>query len=77
VICGRSEELKRRLDELAAAQRAAYPARLTIVGYTTVMGECTADLLVGPPGGLTTSEALARGLCALEHLADWFHPHAL
>ena len=64
VICGRSEELKRRLDELAAAVSSASQVTLTAVGYTTEMDEymAAADLLVGKPGGLTTSEALARGL---------------
>jgi processive 1,2-diacylglycerol beta-glucosyltransferase len=35
-----------------------------IVGYTTAMDEymAAADLIVGKPGGLTSSEALARGL---------------
>jgi processive 1,2-diacylglycerol beta-glucosyltransferase len=35
-----------------------------VVGYTTEMDEymAAADLLVGKPGGLTSSEALARGL---------------
>jgi processive 1,2-diacylglycerol beta-glucosyltransferase len=34
------------------------------VGYTTEMDEymSAADLLLGKPGGLTTSEALAKGL---------------
>jgi processive 1,2-diacylglycerol beta-glucosyltransferase len=63
VICGRSEELKGRLDALAAARPALSPA-LHVVGYTTEMDEYmgAADLLVGKPGGLTSSEALARGL---------------
>ena len=37
---------------------------LKVVGYTTEMDEYMAasDLVVGKPGGLTTSEAMARGL---------------
>src|SRR5206468_10601077 len=37
---------------------------LKVVGYTTAIDEnmAAADLLVGKPGGLTTSEALAKGL---------------
>jgi len=64
VICGRSEELRGRLDGLAAAHPSTHPVVLTVVGYTTEMDEymAAADLLVGKPGGLTTSEALARGL---------------
>ncbi len=37
---------------------------LKVVGFTAEMDEymAAADLIVGKPGGLTTSEALARGL---------------
>jgi processive 1,2-diacylglycerol beta-glucosyltransferase len=64
VICGRSEELKGRLDELAAARPTHLSPALRVVGYTTEMDEymAAADMLVGKPGGLTSSEALARGL---------------
>jgi processive 1,2-diacylglycerol beta-glucosyltransferase len=64
VICGRNEELKSRLESLAA--NLPRQARVTIkpIGYTTEMDEYMAasDLLLGKPGGLTSSEALARGL---------------
>jgi processive 1,2-diacylglycerol beta-glucosyltransferase len=64
VICGRSEALKRKLDELAAARPRGVTQVLRVVGHTTEMDEymAAADLLVGKPGGLTSSEALARGL---------------
>jgi processive 1,2-diacylglycerol beta-glucosyltransferase len=64
VICGRSEELKGRLDALAAARPTHVSPALRVVGYTTEMDEymAAADLLVGKPGGLTSSEALASGL---------------
>jgi processive 1,2-diacylglycerol beta-glucosyltransferase len=64
VICGRSEALKRRLDELATARPPHLSPTLHVVGYTAEMDEymAAADLLVGKPGGLTSSEALARGL---------------
>ncbi len=57
VVAGRNEALKRSLE------RAAGP-RTRVVGFTTEMHEWMAasDLLVTKPGGLTTSEALARGL---------------
>lgn len=59
VVAGRNEELKSRL------QRAAIPERhrAKILGFTTDMDElmAAADLVVTKPGGLTTSEALARG----------------
>jgi processive 1,2-diacylglycerol beta-glucosyltransferase len=63
VVCGRNADLKDRLDRLAA-EPARGRNRLVVVGYTTVMEEymAAADVLVGKPGGLTTSEALARGL---------------
>jgi processive 1,2-diacylglycerol beta-glucosyltransferase len=37
---------------------------IKVIGFTSEMHElmAAADLLVGKPGGLTTSEALARGL---------------
>jgi processive 1,2-diacylglycerol beta-glucosyltransferase len=64
MICGRSETLKRRLNELAEARSPHLSPTLHVVGYTTEMDEymAAADLLVGKPGGLTSSEALARGL---------------
>jgi processive 1,2-diacylglycerol beta-glucosyltransferase len=48
------------------AERAAPSRRLVIkaVGYTTEMDEymSASDILLGKPGGLTTSEALSKGL---------------
>jgi processive 1,2-diacylglycerol beta-glucosyltransferase len=63
VICGRNQELKQRLDALAA-ERPAGGNTLVPVGYTTEMDEymSAADVMVGKPGGLTTSEALAKEL---------------
>ena len=63
-ICGRNEELKTRLDLLSNQMPADARVTLKVVGYTTEMDEYMAasDLLVGKPGGLTTSEGLARGL---------------
>jgi processive 1,2-diacylglycerol beta-glucosyltransferase len=64
VLCGRNSELKKRLDKLAA--KLPRKSRVTMIntGYTTLMDEfmSAADILVGKPGGLTTSEALAKGL---------------
>jgi processive 1,2-diacylglycerol beta-glucosyltransferase len=63
-ICGRNEELKGRLARLAHRLPADARVTLKVVGYTTEMDEymAAADLMVGKPGGLTTSEAMARGL---------------
>jgi processive 1,2-diacylglycerol beta-glucosyltransferase len=63
VICGRNNELRRRLEALAG-ERADGRTPLVPVGYTTDMDEymTAADVMVGKPGGLTTSEALAKEL---------------
>ena len=64
VICGRGADLRRRVRRLVAAVPAGSPVAFRVVGYTRAMDEymAAADLLVGKPGGLTTSEALAKGL---------------
>jgi processive 1,2-diacylglycerol beta-glucosyltransferase len=63
-ICGRNEELYSRLSALAEEMSPSAHLALKVVGFTTQMDELMAasDLIVGKPGGLTTSEALARGL---------------
>ena len=63
-ICGRNEELKGRMARLAGGLPDDARVTLKVVGYTTEMDEYMAasDLVVGKPGGLTTSEAMARGL---------------
>jgi processive 1,2-diacylglycerol beta-glucosyltransferase len=63
VVCGRNEELRQRLEALAAGLPSGSNG-LAIVGYTTHMDEymSAADVLVGKPGGLTLSEALAKEL---------------
>ena len=62
-ICGKNAELLARMQKLAA-KPAGGAGVLVPVGYTTAMDEYMsgADVLVGTPGGLTTSEALAKGL---------------
>lgn len=65
-IAGKAEETRRRLEAIArkAGNLPSGAARLDAVGFTTEMDQymAAADLLVGKAGGLTTSEALARGL---------------
>ncbi len=63
-ICGRNQELKGRLDQIAARLAPDNPVALKVVGYTMEMDELMAasDIVLGKPGGLTTSEALAKGL---------------
>ena len=60
-MCGKNEELKAKLESEAAD---AGGARVIPVGYTSDMDEymSASDLIVGKPGGLTTCEALAKGL---------------
>lgn len=63
-ICGRNEELKTKLEKLAAEKLNNERVVLKPVGFTKAMDEymSAADLIVGKPGGLTTSEALAKNL---------------
>ncbi len=63
-VCGRNQELKHQLDGLAAGLSSDHRVLLKVVGYTNEMDEYMAasDMLLGKPGGLTTSEGLARGL---------------
>ncbi|MEJ7713466.1 MAG: glycosyltransferase [Pyrinomonadaceae bacterium] len=64
VVAGRNQELRERLDSLAAGLSMDSPVTFKILGYTTEMDELMAasDILLGKPGGLTTSEALVKGL---------------
>jgi processive 1,2-diacylglycerol beta-glucosyltransferase len=65
-IAGKSEKVRARLEDIsrAAGKLASGSRRLCAVGFTKEMDKymAAADLLVGKAGGLTTSEALARGL---------------
>jgi processive 1,2-diacylglycerol beta-glucosyltransferase len=63
-ICGRNEELKKRLTKLAARSKPDASVLLKPFGYTKEMDELmtASDVVLGKPGGLTTSEALAKGL---------------
>ena len=63
VICGKNEELRERL-RATMAKNPSRDVRIDLVGFTREMDAfmSAADLLVGKPGGLTTSEALAKGL---------------
>jgi processive 1,2-diacylglycerol beta-glucosyltransferase len=64
VICGKNVELKDRMHSLTHDLAPGHHVHVNVVGYTTEIDEYMAasDLIVGKPGGLTTSEALARGL---------------
>jgi processive 1,2-diacylglycerol beta-glucosyltransferase len=63
-ICGRNEELKIKLEKLATAKLNNECVTFRPIGFTKEMDEymSASDLIVGKPGGLTTSEAMAKGL---------------
>lgn len=60
VVCGRNEEMLAEVGELVRDR----PQDFRILGYTTEMHDLmgASDVLLSKPGGLTTAEALARGL---------------
>jgi processive 1,2-diacylglycerol beta-glucosyltransferase len=64
VICGKNTELKERIDSYIRTVSADIAVRFKTTGYTTEMDTymSASDLIVGKTGGLTTSEALAKGL---------------
>ena len=59
VLCGKNEELQRQVAEVIGDDK-----RFKLLGFSDRMFELMkmADLFIGKPGGLTTSEALACGL---------------
>jgi processive 1,2-diacylglycerol beta-glucosyltransferase len=60
-LCGRNDELKERLERYSENDGNVI---IKPVAFTTAIDEYMAasDLLLGKPGGLTSSEALAKGL---------------
>jgi len=60
VVCGRNEELRRRIQSIVQAR----PGRFQVLGYSDEMHKLMkmADVFIGKPGGMTTSEAIACGL---------------
>jgi processive 1,2-diacylglycerol beta-glucosyltransferase len=59
VVCGKNKRLEARLKDYSAPR---HPMK--IIGFTNEMDSwmTASDLLVGKAGGLTSSEAMARGL---------------
>jgi len=59
VVAGRNEEARQQVERLPLPPR----HRRTVLGFTDQIDElmAVADLVVSKPGGLTTSEVLARG----------------
>jgi processive 1,2-diacylglycerol beta-glucosyltransferase len=63
IVCGRNETLKDELNKTIEG-RPKDEKKFHVLGYTTQMDEymSAADLFIGKPGGLTTSECLAKSL---------------
>ena len=63
-ICGRNEDLRKKLEKLSLEKLNNERVTFKPIGFTKEMDEymSASDLIVGKPGGLTTSEALAKGL---------------
>jgi processive 1,2-diacylglycerol beta-glucosyltransferase len=63
LVAGRNTELKAQLERCHVPPR----HRAKVLGFTDQMDElmCAADVVVSKPGGLTTSEILARGAALL------------
>ena len=63
-VCGKIAALKTSIEKIAARQKAGVLPVVKAVGFTTEMDElmAAADLMIGKPGGLTTSESLIKGL---------------
>jgi processive 1,2-diacylglycerol beta-glucosyltransferase len=64
VVCGRNQGLRARLEHVVRRFSIKPAVQFKLLGFTNEMDELmsAADLFVGKPGGLTTSEALAKGL---------------
>jgi processive 1,2-diacylglycerol beta-glucosyltransferase len=59
VVAGKNEKAKAQLEAVEIPSR----HRVKVIGFTTAIDELmtVADIVVSKPGGLTTSEVLARG----------------
>lgn len=59
VVAGKNEEMKQDLQQISIPSR----HRAKVIGFTDQIDElmCVADVVLSKPGGLTTSEVLARG----------------
>jgi processive 1,2-diacylglycerol beta-glucosyltransferase len=63
-VCGKNPAPKAALDRIASRVKSSALPIVNVVGFTTEMDEymAAADLMIGKPGGLTTSESLIKGL---------------
>jgi processive 1,2-diacylglycerol beta-glucosyltransferase len=64
IVCGRNEELRKEVAALVHAAPAPRRDHFHVLGYTDDMAALmqAANLFVGKPGGLTSSECMAVGL---------------
>jgi processive 1,2-diacylglycerol beta-glucosyltransferase len=62
-VCGKSAALKSSIEKIARRKGSELPVVIA-TGFTREMDELmtAADLMIGKPGGLTTSESLIKGL---------------
>ncbi len=62
--CGSNQELQERMEELCEERKDRSDNLVKVIGLTTEMDEYmeAADIVLGKPGGLMSSEALAKGL---------------
>ena len=60
VVCGKNDELKTEVEQLVRERAGDF----CVLGYTTEMPDLmgASTILLSKPGGMTTAEALARGL---------------
>jgi processive 1,2-diacylglycerol beta-glucosyltransferase len=60
IVCGRNEEMQAEISALVKGR----PDDFRVFGYTTEISDfmAVASILLSKPGGMTTAEALARGL---------------
>lgn len=63
-VCGKSAPLRSAIEQAAAGRKEGSLPLVRAIGFTTEMHElmAAADLMIGKPGGLTTSESLIQGL---------------
>lgn len=63
-VCGANEQLKKKVDEISRDLSSTNGNRIITVGYVDDMDRymSASDLIIGKAGGLTSSEALSKGL---------------
>ena len=63
-VCGKSAALKNTIEKAIARRSAGTLPVVQVVGFTDQMDELmsAADMMIGKPGGLTTSESLIKSL---------------